>query len=177
MGIDDLKSLWVGDRVQIISRKIHARFEGIHADGSAILRYHDEILIVDPVDLKLEDEVPEIPEIHFDESIMENNVKAPFQVLKSQSIFEHVIDLHYEKLAPERIQNPHEHIIAFQIEKCQEFINKAIQRRFPFIRIIHGKGQGKLKTAVEQLLAQYKEVYMYSTTPDLGAVEVRLDYL
>ncbi len=177
MGIDDLKNLWVGDRVQIVSRKIYARFEGILPNGNAQLRYNDKVLIVEPEDLTLEDETIEFPEISFDEPVTENDAKPKFQLLKNQSIFEHVIDLHYEKLAPERFTNPHEHIIAFQIEKCQEFLEQAIQRRFPFVRIIHGKGQGKLKAAVEQLLVQYKEVYMYSTTPDLGAVEVKLDYI
>jgi len=48
----------------------------------------------------------------------------------------------------------------------------AIRKKFPFIRIIHGRGQGKLKAAVELLLKNYPEVNLVSSTPDLGALEI-----
>lgn len=164
----NLSDYWVGDLVIIISKNLRGRFEGIDQDGMAKVRTTDLLLRIPENDLQPYEEPVEQVEV----KLVEDEGRASFSPLKPIESIQHVIDLHYEKLAPERMNNPHPHIIEFQLEKCKEYIEAAIQKKFPFIRIIHGRGQGKLKAAVETLLKNYPEVNLVASTPDLGALEI-----
>lgn len=152
----------------IISIDLRGRFEGIDRAGKALVRTADKLLLVDGDDLQIYTE----PEEEVNVKLVEDDNQPAFSPVKTHETIGHVIDLHYEKLAPERQNNPHPHIIEFQLEKCKEFIETSIRKKFPFIRIIHGRGQGKLKAAVEELLKNYPEVNLVSATPDLGALEI-----
>ena len=164
----ELSEYWIGDWVRIKSRDIRGSFEGIHPSQQAYVKVHDKLLIVPVEDLESTEEPS--PDILL--TMLEEDIPHQFAPIKQAIVFDHVIDLHYEKLAPERVNNPHTHIIEFQLEKCKEFLEKVIQKKFPFIRIIHGRGQGKLKAAVELLIQDYKEVNLVSSTPDKGALEI-----
>lgn len=173
LGFMDLKSLWIGDTVRIISRKAIGSFEGIGPDGQARVRHLDALLNIPAEDLEPWDEP--IPEFILPPEVEE--LKPGIKPLKNSfKIFDGIIDLHYEKLAPDRISNPHPHILEFQLMKCKEFIEEAIRRKVPYLRIIHGIGEGKLRAAVEHLLTFYPDIHSYYSTPDLGAVEVRMQF-
>lgn len=166
------EELWIGDRVWIKSKNCTGRYEGSSPLGKAIVKYNNEIWNLDFDDINcLGDEEIEAPEL-----ILEEKKNIPFHIKKEVAVFESTIDLHYTALAPDRVNNPHEHIIAFQLEKCKEYLERAIAKKYSHVRIIHGKGAGKLKSGVEHLLSLYKDVYLFSTTPDMGAVEVYLQY-
>lgn len=161
---------WIGDYVLVISQNLRGRYEGMDDRNVAVINISGHHVLVPFSDLQVsEDPIEEVQISLFDDE--ENNTLRTF---KPKLLTGDVIDLHYEKLAPERQKNPHPHIIAFQLEKCKEFIEMAIQKKFTFIRIIHGRGQGKLKMAVEELLTHYKEINLISSTPDSGALEIWL---
>ncbi|MBK9108901.1 MAG: Smr/MutS family protein [Saprospiraceae bacterium] len=168
-----MKSLWIGDKVKIVSRDAVGSFEGISKEGMAIVKHSEVLEKVDSKDLKLWNE-PE-PELLL--SVEEQTIKPGIKIVNNTyKVFDGIIDLHYEKLAPERLNNPHPHILEFQLSKCKEFIEEAIRRKIPYLRIIHGKGEGKLKAAVEHLLMFYPDINSFYSTPDLGAVEVRMQF-
>lgn len=165
----DLSELWIGDLLLIKSQNLRGYFQGVNNNGLAIIKIKDSLVFIHAEDLAVLEE----PQEEFVLSVpVESTSEKSILKLKGNELVEHVIDLHYEKLAPERVHNPHLHILEFQLEKCKEFIEKAIQIKFPFIRIIHGRGQGKLKLAVENLLKNYSEINFISSTPDQGAIEI-----
>ncbi len=166
----NLSELWVGDQLLIISLNRRGQFEGIDPHGYALVRISGELKKVLAEDLAISDEAEEESSIN----LIDDEDDRSFKPIKPRVLTGHVIDLHYEKLAPERQKNPHPHILEFQLEKCKEFMNMAIDKKFSFIRIIHGRGQGKLKAAVEELLKNYQDVNLVTVTPDSGALEVWL---
>jgi Smr domain len=169
----DIKSLWIGDMVRIVSKNTVGSFEGSAQNGLAIIKNMNGLTEVPADDLELWTE----PEPELIIQVDGSELKAGIKTLKNTfKVFDGIIDLHYEKLAPERLSNPHPHILEFQLLKCQEFIDEGVKRQIAYLRIIHGKGEGKLKAAVEHLLSFYPNVHSFYATPDLGAVEVRMQY-
>lgn len=166
----NLSEFWIGDYVLIVSQNLRGRFEGMGKEDLAKVRISGNLILVPASDLEAcEDPIEDVSISLFDDD-SDRSIKT----IKPKLLKGDVIDLHYEKLAPERQNNPHPHIIAFQLEKCKEFMETAIQKKFTFIRIIHGRGQGKLKAAVEELLQNYKEINLITSTPDSGALEIWL---
>lgn len=169
----DLKSLWIGDKLKIVSRDAVGSFEGISKEGMAIVKHNGCIEKIDAKDLELWNEPEPERFMPLEEQTLKPGIKVVNNTFK---VFDGIIDLHYEKLAPERLNNPHPHILEFQLLKCKEFLEEAIRRKFPYLRIIHGKGEGKLKAAVEHLLMFYPDIHSFYTSPDLGAVEIRMQF-
>lgn len=166
-----LKDYWIGDQLRVISKDLIGQFVGEDASGKALLNYNNEIILVSADDLELYAE----PEPFIELVNLESEPVKGFQPLQKQKAISHVIDLHYNVLAPERYQgNPHENILEFQIQKCKEFIEFSLQRRVGYIQIIHGKGQGILKAEVEKLLRSFDQVRFSHNTPDGGGLEVFL---
>jgi len=166
-----LKEYWIGDLVRIISTDQIGSFAGEDASGKAIINYNDERILVLPTDLELYIE----PEPVIELVNLEPEPSKGFQTFQKQKQISHVIDLHYNVLAPDRFRiNQHENILEFQIQKCKEFIEFSLQRRVNYIQIIHGKGQGILKAEVEKLLAGFDRVRFSHVTPDGGGLEVFL---
>lgn len=166
-----LNDYWIGDHVRVVSKDLIGRYAGEDASGKALVNYNNEIIIVNADDLELYVEPEPVIELL---DIDLEPVKG-IQPLQKQKLISHVIDLHYNVLAPERYQgNPHENILEFQIQKCKEFIEFSLQRRVGYIQIIHGKGQGILKAEVEKLLRSFDQVRFSHNTPDGGGLEVFL---
>ncbi len=162
--------IWIGDYVLIRSQNLRGRFEGMENSELAKINISGNLVMTPVSDLEwCEDPIEEVNVI-----LIDNEDDRSTRPIKPKMLIGDVIDLHYEKLAPERQNNPHPHIIVFQLEKCKEFIETALQKKFTFIRIIHGRGQGKLKAAVEELLKNYNEISIVSSTPDQGALEIWL---
>lgn len=117
IGIMELSEYWIGDWVRIKSRDIRGSFEGIHPSQQAYVKVHDKLLIVPVEDLESTEEPS--PDILL--TLLEEDLPVQFAPIKQAIVFDHVIDLHYEKLAPERVNNPHTHIIEFQLESVKSF--------------------------------------------------------
>ena len=141
---------------------------GIQKDGKAKVKI-DHKLVITPLSnlIKIDDPKPEIDALLWDDHY--NEIKKPLSNNNDQ-----IIDLHIAKLAPQMHNSLPMHILTFQIEACKKFINEAINRRHPYIHIIHGKGQGVLKSEIEQLVRSYPEVRFIFEKNDGGALEVWL---
>jgi len=163
----NLDDLWIGDPVLIRSTNEQGVYSGKSKTGKAIIKIEDEIKEIDAKNLTEAKEEIEKPK----EKNIEIDVIEKLDI-KSVSNFKPEIDLHLEKLAPGKSANDFINVIDFQLSKCRYFIQQAIEYNASRIVIIHGKGQGKLKQAVDFLLLEFDEVNLKNSTNNGGAIEV-----
>ncbi|MBK7805402.1 MAG: Smr/MutS family protein [Saprospiraceae bacterium] len=166
-----LKDLWIGESVLIRSSGKTGRFEGINKEGKARIRVENKILLVTSENLDIVPEKEHFPDIH-DYLNEEKNVDKKITPLKIT--FDHTLDLHIDKLAPHMENELPARIMEFQLRKSDTFIRDAIDKKYPHITIIHGKGQGVLKEAIEHQLQQFHQIRFTFSKNGGGAVEVWL---
>ena len=167
----NLKELWVGESILIISSGKHGKFEGINNEGKARIRVGGKILLIKADNLAIIPEKEHFPDI--DEFLQKDkNIEKQKTPLKIK--FDHTLDLHIDKLAPHMENDIPGRIIEFQLQKSEEFIKEAIQKNYPHITIIHGKGQGVLKLSIEHQLKQFQQVRLTFSKNGGGAVEIWL---
>lgn len=159
----DLKELWIGDWLRLKKANMVGKYHG-HSEGNRIkVKVGDKIIDVSINEIKKIDD-PQTPKsITFEE---EDHTS------RDSPLSSNTIDLHIEVLAPEMKNGLPLRIRTYQIEACKTFVDKAIQSGMPIIKIIHGKGEGVLKTEVLHLLSLYDEVRFVIPKNNGGAVEV-----
>jgi dsDNA-specific endonuclease/ATPase MutS2 len=167
----DLTKVWIGERLRILSSGKSGTFEGINKEGKARVRVLGKILLVNGSNLEIIPEVEYFPDIN---DILQDDGQSKSQKTKIAITFDHTLDLHIEKLAPYMEKESASRILEFQLQKSEHFIRQAIERNYPHITIIHGKGQGVLKKAIEHQLQQFHQVRLTFTKNGGGAVEVWL---
>ncbi|NCX95982.1 MAG: hypothetical protein EBX41_06155 [Chitinophagia bacterium] len=90
------------------------------------------------------------------------------------------LDLHIEKLVDDATRLTVSEIVAIQMQALEQNMQAAIVHRQPYMVIIHGKGEGKLRQRVNEYLDKCKAVVEKkdSLTPKYGygATEVWLKY-
>ena len=168
----DLKALWIGDLVEVISSANQGKFEGINKEGKARVSIGDKIFLVTADNLKTVSEKEYFPDIH---EFLKSNEHDTKTAIPLKIKFDHTLDLHLEKLAPHMQNELPARILEFQVQKSEVFIKDAITKRYPHITIIHGKGQGVLKEQIEEQLKRFPQVRFTFSKNSGGAVEVWLD--
>ena len=166
-----LKDLWVGESVLIRSSGKTGKFEGINKEGKARIRVESKILLVTGDNLDVVPEIEHFPDIH-DFLNAENKSENKTKPLKIK--FDHTLDLHIDKLAPHMENELPARIMEYQLRKSDLFIREAIDKNYPHITIIHGKGQGVLKEAIEHQLNEFHQIRFTFSKNGGGAVEVWL---
>jgi dsDNA-specific endonuclease/ATPase MutS2 len=161
---------WIGDLVVIKSSGKEGRFEGKNADGKARISFGSKILLISMDNLIMQVEKNDDDEIF--KSLLFEDKETPKKEFKVS--IKTIIDLHIVQLAPHMVNELPQRIIDFQIIRCDEFVQEAINKHYPIILIIHGKGQGVLKSEVEHLLKKYDQVRFTFTKNNGGAIEVWL---
>lgn len=171
----DLKTLWIGDRVLLKSSGREGRFEGVNADGRARIKVGQTIIITGAANLETIPEQEIFPDIDaFLQEDAKNNIADQVKFKKVNVYTDCVLDLHIEKLAPDMKNDSSGRILEFQLRESEKFLKEAISRGNPHITIIHGKGQGVLKEAIEHQLKLFTEVKITFSKNGGGAVEVWL---
>lgn len=168
----DLTSIWRGEKVKILKSGRIGIFEGINKDGKARIKTNNKILLISASNLEI---IPEV-EHHFDiDAFLQNEQELHSTIKPKLKIkFDHTLDLHIDKLAPHMENDIPARIIEFQLQKSETFIRNAIDNNYPHITIIHGKGQGVLKAAIEHQLTLFHQLKIKFSTNGGGAVEVWL---
>lgn len=161
----DLNELWIGDKVTLVSSGETGVFNGIAADGKAIILMKGKKILITPDQLSLAEDVPSEEEILF-EPIEKTGLS--FHKLPT------TLDLHIEKLAPEMENNHPTAILNFQLRKLRDYVTTAEKAGLKYLTIIHGKGTGILKKEVEHYLKGRTKVKFVLEVHDGGAVEVHL---
>jgi hypothetical protein len=89
------------------------------------------------------------------------------------------IDLHIEELADDWRSLSNGEILDIQLRKFNSFMATAIEKRIPKVIIIHGKGEGILKTEIRNHLFKYGNMEIHDasyTKYGQGATEVIIHY-
>jgi len=161
----DLKDIWIGDNVQIISSGRVGVFEGIHATGKARVNSKGKIYLATAKNLRIfkPGEVQET--LVFDD---EKEVKL------SISDFDTSLDLHIEKLKPDLQTALPERIIDYQIKAFETYLETAISLGVRTVTVIPGKGKGVLKQSIITLIKSDKRVKLYTEIHGGGALELLL---
>lgn len=168
----NLKSLWRGEQVKIISSGKAGKFEGINKEGKARISVQDKILLVLANNLEI---IPEKEHfIDINDYLNEEKIKENKEGKTIKIKFEHTLDLHIDKLAPYLENELPSRILEYQLAQSEIFILHAINKKYPHFTIIHGKGQGVLKQAIEHQLTLFHQVKITFSKNGGGAVEVWL---
>ncbi len=159
----DLDQLWIGDVVRITSSGRLGTFAGIK-DGLALVKCGDAMMLVAADDLTLyEGEDRSDPDLA---------PKAQELPRTRDKLFVPELDLHLEALG-EFDNSGFPTALDYQLSRLRSFLASALAHRAREVTIIHGKGQGVLSAAVQDLLAQHEEIETQSPLHDGGAVRVR----
>lgn len=93
---------------------------------------------------------------------------------------ERVIDLHIEKLQPSYKHLTNSEIINIQLRAFERSLLDAIKNKEKTMVVIHGKGKGKLKTEVFNLLRSYPQAVNYTNDYhhkyEFGATIITFEY-
>ena len=158
----NLKELWIGDIVKIVSSGRIGKFEGIHASGKARINASGKIYLAGAKNLVIY-EAPEAEEkLFFDEP------STPKKKIAD------TIDLHIEKLKPDMLSSLPERIYDYQMKACIQYINDTKDSHMNSFTIIHGKGSGVLKQSVMDYIKTVKTIKFYEVIHDGGAVRIHL---
>lgn len=176
----DLKELWVGDVVKLISSNRIGKFEGIHKNGKARINVKGKIILSKAVNIKIlsDEELTLMQKQEVDDEPNEEkkeNIASPLNQLFYYAE-EDEIDLHIVKLNPQKESGESWTILEYQIKCCELFINKAIANKKTSIKIIHGKGKGRLKSEIESLLKNHPNILQTFSISKGGGLEVIFNY-
>lgn len=163
----DLKDLWIGDQLQIISSGKVGTFEGMGANKHARIKINGKEFLIPANDIKPYTPSPE----KIDLSDLEEPVPQETEVPWTDQL-----DLHIEHLRPDLLHALPQMILSYQIERTRAYILEAVKRRMVSVVIIHGKGKGQLKEEVYHLLKLIPEAWHTRPLNDGGAVEVYFKY-
>jgi len=166
----NLKELWIGESLEILSKNLIGRYEGPAADGKAKVSSEGQVYLVEALDLKLYEE----PKVDKVKQIM-NEMNQRSNACKIGDTDDE-IDLHIKVLNPSLINGLPEHILNHQLMSCKSFLDKAINARVWSATIIHGKGEGVLRSEVLNLFKKYVEIDRAEAIKDNGAQRVYFKY-
>lgn len=102
-------------------------------------------------------------------------VKHSFVKPKKEESKEVAFDLHIEKLVPSAKKMQAFDMLELQIETAQRHIDFALKNRIPKIVLIHGVGDGRLRTEIEYILKRYENVWFQQANYQRygqGAIEI-----
>ena len=171
----ELANLWIGDAVRLKSSGRTGRFAGVNADGKARIDIEGKVILSGAANLELVPEAQHYTDI--DAYLAEEKARETHQVLirsKPQKRLPGVLDLHIDKLAPHLEGQPSGRILEYQLTQSESCMRQAIEQKMPHVTIIHGKGQGVLREAVEQQVRQFSQVKITFSKNGGGALEIWL---
>ncbi len=160
----DIGDLWIGDLLLLKKSGRIGKFEGRSGHKKVRIKVGEKMIITPitnveyaPKDAKIET---------FDYS------HRPKKILKSSAALSDIIDLHIEELNPSLQTSRVERIVDFQVKAAKDFIEDSIFNNTKKILIIHGKGEGVLKSEILHLLSLYNDVQFTFDKNNGGATEV-----
>lgn len=166
----NLKDIWIGEAVKVLSSGHIGKFEGIAKDGRARISRLGKVYLVKPANLVVYEE-PEIDKVEMLKQELNQDKTA-------SKVKEHItqIDLHIKSLNPSMINSLPEHILNHQLSACKSFISDCIKSRGFSITIVHGKGAGVLRSEVLEILKGIKEAQLIEEVNNGGAQRVYFKY-
>jgi len=148
-----------------------------NSDGFELVYLNKKLVpLPDPDDFRLQpnDEFKFIRGKLRSESLNKKKKSVPSQ---SRQVWE--IDLHIEELIDDWRNLSNGEILEIQMRYFTRFMSEAIEKRIPKVIIIHGKGEGVLKTEIRTALFAYGNMEIHDasyTRYGQGATEVVIRY-
>jgi len=145
----------VGDKVSVVHEDITGKIKDIQLDVITIIdsdgferKYSSTEIapISSQNQFKISDEVLDKDQ--------QEKIKRSKENMSSLKKFE--IDLHIEMLLKSHSNMTNHEILMKQMESCRRFVSLAIQENWPRVVLIHGKGEGVLKSEVFSYLNKLK---------------------
>jgi len=160
----DIDDLWIGDLLLLKKSGRIGKFNGRSGHKKVKVKIGDKNVITPVTNIEL---APENSEVNaFDYS------HRPKLEVKPTSTLSDTIDLHIEVLNPSLRSSRAERIIDIQVKAAKTFIEDSISNSTKKILIIHGKGEGVLKSEITHLLSLYDNVHFTFDKNNGGATEV-----
>lgn len=145
-----ISELWIGDLLKLKKSGRIGKFAGISQEQKVKVNIGGKIVLTTPGNLE------HAPDNHSDSNV--DFIPRPTIIKQEPKALSNVIDLHLEVLNPSMINARPERIIDYQVKSAQDFIEISIKQNTKKVEIIHGKGEGVLKSEVLHLLSLYDEV-------------------
>lgn len=167
---NDLKNLWIGDKVMLIKSKRVGNFEGIEKSGKVRVRIGSSFVVTNASNLEIYKEVID-PFQDLDLDVSEPLLKPK---KKAEGTFSRELDLHIEKLNPALIKATNAEIVIFQLKTFKEFIDYAYEKKWSSVLVIHGKGKGVLRKEIHELAKADRRIRFMFEKNNGGATEMLL---
>ena len=163
----DLGDLWVGDQLRLMKSGRNGSYLGLAKDGRLRIKVGSKIILVKVEMVEL------LPEQKLNQKLIELK-EEELKVNLGYKRLESTIDLHMEKLNPNLVNALPERIIDVQLKAFETYMDGVVEQRLKFITVIHGKGTGVLKEAIQTYLGSMEEVNHFILVNNGGATEVVL---
>jgi dsDNA-specific endonuclease/ATPase MutS2 len=159
-----MHNYWIGDRVWIASLHQAGVFEG-EQDDMAIVKADGSKKLFAFADISLMQE---------EEEDFELEALGVHSKPKAQTSFDFPdsIDLHIEELNPKLVHAEPALILAHQRSRLKDYLTAALYHHKRQVIIIHGKGEGVLRSEVLSILKEYPEIKRIEDEGHGGAVKV-----
>lgn len=172
-----------GDKVSVLDEAINGVVLSVHnhevsieTEDGFVVKYFDKELIKinNTSDLNLN-----ARSFNLNQVKKEKEIPKPRSFVKEKKIKGEIpppeFDLHIEKLVPNFRSMSNYDILTLQSETAKRHIEFAIRNRIPKIVLIHGVGEGILKSELDFLLGRYENIHFQDANYQkygLGATEV-----
>ena len=103
---------------------------------------------------------------------LNNQKKNRVNQKKTTKTISKIIDLHIEKIFPDYKVTNDVDILQIQVDYFVNCLNNRINSNLPYVDIIHGIGEGKLREKIHEILDSYELKYYEQT--DGGSTKVML---
>jgi hypothetical protein len=162
LNIDDL---WIGDLLLLKKSGRIGKFNGRSGYKKVKVLIGGKNVVTPIGNVELAPEGTQIEEFNY-------TTNRPSIVKPQATTLSDRIDLHLEVLNPSLINGRPERIVDFQVKAAEKFIEDAIANGTKQILIIHGKGEGVLKSEITHLLSLNDAVQFTFEKNNGGATEV-----
>ena len=160
----DIEDLWIGDLLLLKKSGRIGKFNGRSGHKKVRVLIGEKTVITPITNIEIAPEGSEIKEFDYSH--------RPKNDIKPAATFSDTIDLHIEALNPSLLSSRAERIVDIQVKAAKTFIETSISNSTKRIIIIHGKGEGVLKSEITHLLSLYDEVQFTFDNNNGGATEV-----
>jgi len=155
-----MQAFKIGDSVSVLNETIRGnivsvgnKISKIEDEDGFIREYPNSQLVHSKSTLKynLGDDILDSEVQKKMNSVLKKNLQNK-EFSSTDSVFE--IDLHYEALTESLDKRTNHDILQKQLSACRSFVQKALSKKLKRIVIIHGKGEGVLKSEIHLYLGR-----------------------
>lgn len=174
-----------GERIDLLDEASSGRITGFLADGRAMVELEDGFEFPFPQRklVKRADSlsIPYERDEAFQKRIREKEAEqVPSSKKPSPTRDKLEIDLHIEELIDRPMHCSNSEILLKQVKHCKTQLQRARRKRIPRVIVIHGVGEGVLKSAIRDMLDREHPELHYFDAPmqeyGRGATELRLPW-